>query len=598
MILLKGIPVSRGIALEKAYILPLEEDATQVQVGKSDSRETEPVLEEERKRFQEACEHVACHLRDTRARVAARLGENEAEIFEAQLLLLEDDVFLEAFEEELTKGKLLAEDALRRALACCEGIFLAMESVELRQRVVDLRDVWRHVLSFLQSGRGVERLTLSEDVILVGRELYPSFLANLELAHVKGIVTERGGAASHITVLAHAMNIPYIIGTPELSRHIQQGDPIALDGEQGEVYICPDQETTARLGQAKMDWMERLHALRRFDALPAKTLCGQEMTLRANVGFLREIDDCKKNAVQGVGLFRTEFLYMGRDALPSEEEQYALYRRIVEDMAPELVTFRTLDIGGDKRLASFPLPMESNPHLGWRGVRISLDHYELLLPQFQAMLRAGLHGRLRIMIPMLSAYEELQAVRQLFQEAQDGLRKRGVPFAEDVPLGIMVETPAAALSLSHWAREVDFLSVGTNDLIQFLMAADRNNARVNHLFSPMQPSLLRLLQIIVNAAQEAKIPLSLCGEMAGKPLFLPLLLGLGFRELSMSPRQVGAVKRRMRLIRVEETDALMADIWGLPSSAQVYARLKAFKAHLLRSEARAEQDEVEKTADS
>ncbi len=556
-------------------------------------------IEQQRQRFDQARAQVAAQLLHTQERLTASLGPQEAAIFDAQAAFLEDDSFLSIFHEALTHG-LCAEDALQHALHHNEALFLSMTSPTLRERVVDLRDVWQRVMSRLRADSPCtcsdrsntdslsplhsppQPLRLQSPVILVGREIYPSILADTTNECVKGILTEEGGPTSHTAILAQALRIPYITGIKGLCEAVRSDIPIALDGQTGEVWIEPDAtvfssnlpnpsiETSAHISETPA----HISAQSPFSLSHPTTACGEKVILRANLSLLSELSEYKQRSAQGIGLFRTEFLFLRETSWPNEDAQYALYRQIVEQVAPEEVTFRSADIGADKPLGCFPIPAENNPQLGWRGARILLDHRHLFIEQLQAFLRASVHGRLRVMIPMLSTYEEIQIVRQCFQEAQNNLRKRGISFDPTVPLGIMVETPAAALALPHLMPCVDFLSVGTNDLLQFVMAVDRNHTQLHHLFQPLHPGFLRLLSWIANSASQAKCPLSICGEIAANPLFLPIWLGLGFREFSVTPHAIPPLQHRLQSLHLQEAQHTAQIALSLPSSEQIHTLLE------------------------
>ncbi|MCK6509425.1 hypothetical protein L6R29_05580 [Myxococcota bacterium] len=579
-------------------------------------------IEQQRQRFDQARAHVAAQLLHTQERLTASLGPQEAAIFDAQAAFLEDDSFLSIFHDALTYG-LCAEDALQHALHHNEALFLSMASPTLRDRVVDLRDVWRRVMSQLRADSPSTRsdqpdtaplsllhsppraLLFQSPVILVGREIYPSILADITSGCIQGILTEEGGPTSHTAILAQALQIPYITGIKGLCAAVRSDIPLALDGKTGEVWIEPDattfstalpsppiptQDATTKdhgktlpnpttpsieISSPSIEISASISSTRSQPALShPTTACGQKVILRANLSLLSELSEYKQRSAQGIGLFRTEFLFLRETSWPSEDAQFALYRQIVEKIAPEEVTFRCVDIGADKPLGCFPIPPENNPQLGWRGVRILLDHRALFIEQLQAFLRASVHGRLRVMIPMISTYEEIQIVRQCFQEAQDNLRKRGLSFDPTVPLGIMVETPAAALALPHLMPCVDFLSVGTNDLLQFVMAVDRNHTQLHHLFQPLHPGFLRLLSRIANSASQAKCPLSICGEIAANPLFLPIWLGLGFREFSVTPHAIPPLQHRLQSLHLQEAQHTAQIALSLPSSEQIHTLLE------------------------
>ena len=531
---MSGIPVSAGVTVGPAMVL--DESPVLARLDRVvDDGPHEP--ETELARLLRARDNAFAQLLEMRERVAEAIGGDETGIFDAHLLMVRDDTFLAEVAKRLQASLCSAEEALRGTLRQFSDLFSSFDTEAFRERVADLHDVWSRVGANLAETDGREQPEQpTEPFVLVARQLLPSDLATLDLKLVRGLATEKGGPASHVAVLSHALGVPYIIGVEGVHQKVRTGDLLALDGGEGAVHLHPGEDTIRRLQASEEEWCRSREEIHALDPLPAVTTCGQRIKLRANICFVQDADFAQTCGADGVGLFRTEFIFMGLDSFPTQEEQFQEYRRVVEAMAPHRVVFRTMDIGGEKLLPYFPVPYEPNPHLGWRAIRLSLDHPDRLREQMQAVLRAAVHGPCGLMVPMLSAYEELLAARDNLDESKRLLREQGHPFEENLPFGVMVETPSAVLIADHLLEAADFLSVGTNDLTQFLMAADRDNARVNHLFTSVQPSLLRAIRDLLELGREVGKPVSICGEMAADPLCTVLLLGLGLTEFSMPAR--------------------------------------------------------------
>lgn len=538
-------------------------------------------LEQEYQRFQRACQHVSRQLEQTYTRIANALSENEAAIFLGQQAMLEDPSFLATFQKHLEVCH-RAEHALQKTLATFEAKFAAMSAPLFRERVYDLQDVWSHVLAYLVTGSDFPALHLTSPVILVGQELLPSQLADLDWSYIKGVVTAHGGPSSHTALLACAMQIPYIYNVTEQDE-IQDGQTIVLDGDQAWVCIDPPHEMVCQY-QEKLDNLATQQAQETAewhssfpDGCTHQTACGVPLLLRTNVSLLHDIPDTLTVSSDGIGLFRTEIVFASRPEFPTEEEQTQLYESVLKQLFPQTVTFRAFDLGGDKTMLSYPASKDSISPLGWRGIRALLDQPEILKPQLRALLRASTKGSLRVMFPMLSAFEEWERLQDIIAICTEEVEQSGGEVSDLIEWGLMIETPSAAYLIDQLAPCVDFISIGTNDMLQFLMAAERNNPKVNQLLKPTQPALLRLLKNVVEQATP-HCHVSLCGDVAAQPRYLPLLLGLGLRELSVPPKQLPLLQRHLLNLTLKDAEALVQDVLPLSSSHQIEARLEDFAA--------------------
>ncbi len=474
-----------------------------------------------------------------------RVGPAEAAIFEAHLLILQDPLLLETVRERLFEQRVNAEAAWQQVIEATAGDYRALDDAYMQGRAADVLDIGQRVLQHLT---GLERpaLRLEKPAILVARELTPSDTMRLDPSVVLGICTELGGATSHSAILARSLGIPAVVGRGPTLSTIARGQRVALDGNQGRLWLNPDKATLAQLKAEQKAWLAAQRQARAAGRQPATTKEGSRVEVGANIGGPHDTTVALEYGAEGVGLFRTEFLFLDRTSAPSEEEQLAVYRQVVEAMAPRPVIIRTLDVGGDKPLPYLELGLEENPFLGWRGIRFCLDRPEVFKPQLRAILRAGAGHSLKVMFPMVGALPELRAAKAVLAEVQAELGDARLPFNDALEVGIMIEVPAAVTIADQLAAEVDFFSIGTNDLAQYTMAADRGNARVAGLADALQPAVLRLVQQTVQAGHAAGVWVGMCGELAGEPLATPLLVGLGLDELSMNAPAIPAVKAAMK----------------------------------------------------
>ena len=483
------------------------------------------------------------------------ISAEPAEILQTHLMMLSDPEYLGQIEEYISTNLVCAGWAVESVTNSMVALLEDSPDEMLKERSVDFKDVSLHLLDALtkRNRRTVKNLT--EDVILVADSLMPSELFSMDKKHIIGIALDGGGRASHVAILVRAFNIPSVIALGTASLKVRDGDEIILDGNYGEVVIRPDLTAAQNLNERYARWQEHEQELRQMIDLPTIMTDGHEVLLKTNIQTVCEVDAAKEVGSSGVGLFRSEFLFMDTKGGSTEQQQFEAYREVVQAMAPLPVTIRTIDVGGDKVVSGMGID-EKNPILGWRAVRFCLSRKDIFTVQLRALLRASVYGKLRIMFPMISGVEELNAVLHLFEHVKEECRVEQIPFDPDIQVGTMIEVPSAALCADILAKKVDFFSIGTNDLIQYTIAVDRGNEKIAHLFQPFHPGVLRSLQMIVEKAHQANIPVSLCGEMASDPLCSVLLAGLGMDELSMGSQSLLQVRKILRSVSFEEAKAL------------------------------------------
>lgn len=542
-----GAPTSRGIAIGVVHFLGDGVDLERVQYTPQDAIEDELAV------LHRAVQGALKELHDLRVDVGDRFGPDFAAIFNAHIQILEDKGFMAKIENE-TREHGNALSAVRRVLDEYTRMFAAIEDSYFRERGIDVEDVGQRLVSRMLGIRhGGE--PLPANAVLLASNLSPAHFATLESEKTAAIISEHGGATSHGAIFARALEIPAVTGVPGILDAARAGEQIIVDGETGKVILSPDENLHAEYRSAQQREVIAMTHLDEQAGLPAETLDGYRVQLTANMGLLSDLIFARRHGAEGVGLFRTELPALVHRGFPSEDEQYQLYEAVAKAMAPSPVTIRTLDLGGDKAIPGLDFGDEQNPQLGWRSIRLSLDHQESFRTQLRAILRAGVFGNLRILIPMVSTVEEIRRVREIRSQVCRELARRGVDFKPELPLGVMIEVPSAAVVADVLARECDFFSIGTNDLTQYTLAVDRGNERVAHLYNPLHPAVLTLIERSVRAAERAQIPVSLCGEMAGSPLAVPILVGMGLSELSVVASSVPVVREIVRALKRE--DALL-----------------------------------------
>lgn len=541
---LKGIAASDGIAIAKAYLL-VEPDLSYEKTEVTD-------VESEVKRFESALEVSRTELSMIREKAAKDLGEDKAQIFDAHLLVLNDPELTGPIEESIKNSKTNAETALQETTDLFIGMFESMDNEYMRERAADIKDVRKRVLSHLLGVTIPNPALIDEEVVVVAADLTPSDTAQLNRNFVKGFVTDIGGRTSHSAIMARSLEIPAVVGTKEVTASVAKNDIVIIDGLEGNVIIHPTEEQIAHYEKIKSDFALQQAEWDKLKNEKTVSKDGVHVELAANIGTPNDLEGVISNGGEAVGLYRTEFLYMGRDNFPTEEEQFEAYKAVVSGMDGKSVVVRTLDIGGDKTLPYLELPEEMNPFLGFRAIRLCFANEELFRTQLRALLRASVYGNLKIMFPMIATVNEFRQARDILLDEKAKLKAAGTEVSDSIELGIMIEIPAAAVLADQFAKEVDFFSIGTNDLIQYTMAADRMNERVSYLYQPYNPSILRLVKMVIDASHKEGKWTGMCGEMAGDQTAVPLLLGLGLDEFSMSASSI--LKSRSLIKRLEQSE--------------------------------------------
>ncbi len=569
---IRGIAASRGIAYGQVFLyLQSELEVPRYQV---DPTKRVPEIA----RFEQALVTTRQQIAAIQQQVRKNLSEEEALIFDAHQMVLEDQALISETIREFETTGLNIETCFNAVAQRYIQAFAEIDDEYLRERAADIKDVARRVLHVLLGQSAMNLSELVEKRIIVAHDITPSEAAGIDRSAALGIVTDTGSRTSHAVIVARSMKIPAVVGARDLTRRVQDGDWLIVDGYEGIAILHPTQATLFRYGKIQKEKSSFESRLLAANELPAETLDGVRVTLRANIEKADEVALVRQYRGEGVGLYRTEYLYLSSHHLPNEEHQYANYRAIVEGLAPAPVTIRTLDIGGDKPLPGNPelIGPEANPFLGFRAIRMCLENPELFKEQLRAILRASAHGKVEIMYPMIGCADELERANALLDEAKSELKERGQAFDEKVPVGTMIEIPSAALAADTLAPHCQFFSIGTNDLIQYLLAIDRGNNRIAHLYDPTHPAVLRVLKQVIDAARSNNLKVSVCGEMAGDPIYAPLLIGLGVDELSMTPPLLPAVKYLVRAIKFSEAQKLAADCLAQTDTKKTAALVEAF----------------------
>ncbi|MBW4083631.1 phosphoenolpyruvate--protein phosphotransferase [Paenibacillus sp. S150] len=569
--MIQGIGAAAGVAIGKAFVLPnWEWSLPDTQVNPVDLAKEFERLYEGIRTSKDEIEFIKKEFREV-------VGPEESSIFDAHLAILDDPVFMSEIRGIIERQYKAAEVAVKEAIDHFVAMFDLLDDEYMKERAVDIKDVGNRLLKHLL---GAPEVTLPSDTqpyILVAKELSPSQLAHLNPTYVLGIVTMMGGKTSHSSIMARALGIPLVAGLEnKILTPIQTGDMLVMDGEAGVVQLFPDELTVKDYASRRAKQQRKKEQLELLATVEAITKDGVPLRLAGNISSVKELDMALKYGAQGVGLFRTEFLYMDRSSFPTEEEQFEVYKLVAEKVGGETVVIRTLDIGGDKHLDYFQLPEEQNPFLGYRAIRISLDRKDMFKTQLTAILRASHYGNVKMMFPMISSVEEVQAAKAVLNEVKEELNLRGVPYNRNMPVGIMIEVPAAVMIADLLAEEVDFFSIGTNDLVQYVLAVDRMNEQIAHMYHPYHPAVLRMIRMTVEAARSVGIDVSVCGEMAADERSLPLWLEMGIGDLSMSPQALLKVKHRALNTLASEARVTAKSCFGHRTSSQTEAALTAF----------------------
>ena len=575
MKVLTGIAASPGIVIGKAFVL----DSEEISIPQKTIRES--AIPKEITRLQDALTMTRAEIMGIRDKISHEIGQEHGDIFNAHLMVLEDRVIIEEVMERIKKEKFSAEYIFSQVLKKYIQSFLKIDDEYLRERVSDISDVGRRVIRHLVGDQRSSLGDIKEKVIVVSYDLSPSDTAVMN-RNVIGFVTDIGGRTSHTAIMAKSLEIPAVVGLEKATHIIKTGDVLILDGMHGTVMVNPSAVELTKSRHEQLRFLEFNKGLKRFKDLPCVTKDGRRIELAANIELPSETDSVISHGADGIGLYRTEFLYMNRAGLPTEEQQYQAYKSVALSMAPKPVIVRTFDLGGDKFLSHLEMPHEMNPFLGWRAIRFCLATPDIFKVQLRAILRASVHGKLRLMYPMISGVGELRQANKLLEESKSELHAKKIHYDENMEIGAMIEIPSAALTCDILASEVDFFSIGTNDLIQYALAVDRINEKIAYLYEPAHPAVLRLLKMIIETGHSKKIWVGLCGEMSGDPFLTPVLVGLGIDEISTSPVMIPEIKKIIRSITYSEAEDIAKQALNFNTGEEVVNFLKNKYQQILR----------------
>ncbi|EQB37399.1 MULTISPECIES: phosphoenolpyruvate--protein phosphotransferase [Virgibacillus] len=562
----QGIAASSGIAIAKAYQLETP-DLSFEKVSIDNPNE-------EIERLNKALEISKQELEKIKAHTKEAIGDEHAEIFSAHLLVLNDPELINPIKDKITTENVMAEAALDETANMFIDMFKNMDNAYMRERAADIHDVTKRVMAHLLGVTFPDPALINEEVIVIANDLTPSDTAQLNRDFVKGFATDIGGRTSHSAIMARSLEIPAVVGTKEVTKIIKQGDLLIVDGNEGDVIINPSEDQIASYRLKQQEFAEKKQEWAKLKDEPTFSSDGEQVELAANIGTPEDVAGVLANGGEGIGLYRTEFLYMGKSQLPTEEEQFDAYKSVLEQMEGKPVVVRTLDIGGDKELNYLDLPEELNPFLGFRAIRFCLENEHVFRPQLRALLRASAYGNLKVMFPMIATLEEFRKAKALLLDEKEALQKEGYDVSENIEVGIMVEIPSTAVTAKQFAKEVDFFSIGTNDLIQYTMAADRMNEQVSYLYQPYHPAILNLIHNVIEAAHQEGKWAGMCGEMAGDSIAIPILLGLGLDEFSMSATSILPARTQILRLSKEEMTAYKEQILSMGTAEEVVEFIK------------------------
>ncbi|UKH23004.1 phosphoenolpyruvate-protein phosphotransferase PtsI [Actinobacillus pleuropneumoniae] len=572
--MITGIAASPGVVFGKALVLKEEPIVLNTQKITADQIEAEKV------KFFAGREKAAAQLTAIKEKARGTLGEEKEAIFEGHLMILEDEELEEEILGYIADNLVTADVAASKVIDMQASMLAEIDDEYLKERAGDIRDIGNRLLRNILNMHIIDLGDIQEEVILVAYDLTPSETAQLNLDKVLGFITDIGGRTSHTSIMARSLELPAIVGTNDITARVKTGDTLILDAVNNQIHINPSDEALAEFKAIQERVAAEKAELAKLKDLPAETLDGHRIEVAGNIGTIRDVDGVLRNGGESVGLYRTEFLFMDRSELPSEEEQFQAYKEIVEAMDGKQVVLRTMDIGGDKELPYLNLPKEMNPFLGWRAVRIGLTRREILDTQLRAVLRASAFGKLAVMFPMIISVEEIRELKAIVAELKEQLRAEGKAFDENLQLGIMVETPSAAVNARHLAKEADFFSIGTNDLTQYTLAVDRGNEIIAHLYNPLSPSVLNLIKQVIDASHAEGKWTGMCGELAGDVRATALLLGMGLDEFSMSAISVPHVKKLARSINYADAKALADEALAQPTATDIEKLVNDFYSKL------------------
>jgi phosphotransferase system enzyme I (PtsI) len=563
-----GIGASRGISMAKVYkIEALDLDFERV---------IDVVAEEEIEKLHKALQKSIEELKFIKKTAEKNLGSETAEVFNAHIQILKDPEMIKNIKEKITDDSFDVSTAVKTVFTNYITMFNNMSDDYMKERAADLKDLRNRLLSHLLGIKSLDTSMINEEVIIVAYDLTPSDTAQFNKKFVKGFATNIGGRTSHSAIMARSLEIPAVVGTNNILEQVEDGDLVIIDGVAGEVIIKPDEETIHEYEGKMIKFEEMKEMLKNYKGKPSITKDGHEVELAANIGSPNDIDGVLENDGEGIGLYRTEFIYMESTDYPTEDEQYEAYKVVLEKMDGKPTVIRTLDIGGDKELDYLDLPEEMNPFLGYRAIRLCLDQVDLFKTQLRALLRASVHGDLRIMFPMIATIQEFIDAKNILNETKEELIEEGYAISDGYEVGMMVEVPAAAILADRFAKYVDFFSIGTNDLIQYTFAADRMSETVSYLYQPYNPSLLRLIKTVIDAAHKEGKWVGMCGEMAGDSIAVPILLGLGLDEFSMSATSILSTRHLLSKISKDKAEVLAKKALNMDHNEEVYHLIKGY----------------------
>ncbi len=567
-IILKGIPASPGIVSGKAFLYGRE----QYTISRRPVKEEQ--IQNELKRFKDALTQTKNEILDIKKRISEEMSAKHAQIFSAHLLVIEDSMLIEEVISKLKKEKLSIEyifqDVLRRYIK----VFSEMDDEYLKERISDINDVGRRILRNLIGAKEDILGNLKEKVIVIAYDLSPSDTATMHKRNVKGFATDIGGRTSHTAIMAKSLEIPAVVGLEILTKKVESGDEIIIDGTHGIIVVNPAPRTMKKYEQDREKFITFAKHLLELKDLPCVTLDGKKIGLAANIEVPEDVPSVMAHGADGIGLYRTEYFYMNRKDLPTEEEQFRAYSSVAKRMKPNPVTIRTMDLGGDKFLSQLDVPQQMNPFLGWRAIRFCLARPDIFKTQLRAILRASAFGKLRLMYPMISGIGELKQANAFLEDSKKELKKEGLAFDENMEVGAMIEVPSAALTSDILAKEADFFSIGTNDLIQYSLAVDRVNEKIAYLYEPTHPAILRLIKSVIDNGHRAGIWVGMCGEMGGDIIMTIILLGLGLDEFSTSPIATPEIKRIIRSVTISQSEEVAQGALALSTGKEIEAYAK------------------------
>lgn len=557
----KGIGASPGVALGKALVV--EHSELVIEKKSIDNVEAEIA------KLENAVAVSKEELVKVKEKASEELGAEEAEIFEAHLLVLEDPELIGSAIDKIKTESVNAEYALNEIKEMFVSMFESMDNEYMKERAADIKDVTNRILRHILGIKVVDLSALSEEVVLIAHDLTPSDTATMNKKMVLGFLTDIGGRTSHTAIMSRTLEIAAIVGLNDITSKVKDGDFVVFNGDTGEVIVNPDEETINKYTELKAKYEDERKALQLLKGKPSVTLDGKHVELAGNIGTPNDIEGLIKNDAEGVGLYRTEFLYMDRDSFPTEEIQYEAYKAVLEGMNGKPIVIRTLDIGGDKELSYLSMEPEMNPFLGYRAIRLCLDRKDIFKTQLRALYRASVHGRLRIMFPMISSLEELLQAKEVVKEVLAELDSEGVAYAKDVEIGMMIEVPSAAVISDVLAKHVDFFSIGTNDLIQYTCAVDRMNQKISYLYNQFNPAVLRLIKTVIDNAHKEGKWAGMCGESAGDQKMIPILLGMGLDEFSMSPISILPARKLITSVKESDMKKLADDVLNMGTAEEI-----------------------------